>query len=135
VIDEGRAEVRCEDVSVRLMGAGECFGEIAALRRTRRTASVRATSRLRLLCLSGHDLVGAVTGYAPSRAEAEALVERRLATARTRHIAIDVRLDGGEISGEAADGTGRPRPFQGWVGLIGAVDRLLASPTTIDETR
>jgi CRP-like cAMP-binding protein len=130
VIDEGRAEVLCEDASVRFMGAGECFGEIAALRRTSRTASVRAATRLRLLRLSGHHLVSAVTGYTPSLSHAEALVERRLATARTRHIAIDIRVDGNEISGQAGDGTDRPRPFRGWVGLIGALDRLLANPTT-----
>jgi Major Facilitator Superfamily len=51
-------------------------------------------------------------------------------TAPTRHIAIDVRVDGDEISGQAGDGTDRPRPFRGWVGLIGALDRLLANPTT-----
>jgi hypothetical protein len=68
--------------------------------------------------------------FPPSLAAAEARVERRLGTARTRHIAIDVRIDGDEISGQAADGTGRPRSFRGWVGLIGALDRLLASPAT-----
>jgi CRP-like cAMP-binding protein len=125
VIDDGRAEVRCEDASVRFMGAGECFGEIAALRRTSRTASVRAATTLRLLRLSGDHLVSAVTGYRPSLSEADALVERRLATARTRRIAIDVRVDGDEISGQADD-----RPFRGWVGLIGALDRLLENPTT-----
>jgi Cyclic nucleotide-binding domain/Major Facilitator Superfamily len=135
VIDDGRAEVLCGDASVRFMGAGECFGEIAALRRTSRTASVRAATGLRLLRLSGVDLVAAVTGYTPSLSEADALVERRLATARTRHIAIDVRVDGNAISGEAGDGTDPPRPFQGWVGLIGALDRLLgtSAPTT-DES-
>jgi CRP-like cAMP-binding protein len=108
VIDDGRAEVLCEHASVRFMGAGECFGEIAALRRTSRTASVRAATRLRLLRLSGNDLVSAVTSCTPSRSEAEALLECRLATARTRYIALDVRVDGNEISGQAGD-----RPFRG----------------------
>lgn len=80
VIDDGRAEVFCGDASVRFMGSGECFGEIAPLRRTRRTASVLATTRLRVLHLSGRHLVQAVTGYSPSLMQAEALVERRLAT-------------------------------------------------------
>jgi hypothetical protein len=53
-----------------------------------------------------------------------------VSTAPTRHIAIDVRVDGDGISGQAGDGTDRPRPFRGWVGLIGALDRLLANPTT-----
>jgi hypothetical protein len=69
--------------------------------------------------------VSAVSGYEPSLSEADALVARRLATARTRHIAIDVRVDGDEITGRAGD-----RPFRGWVGLIGALDHLLENPTT-----
>ena len=40
-------------------------------------------------------------------------------------IAIDVRVDGDQITGHAGDGTGEPRPFSGWLGLIGALDRLL----------
>jgi hypothetical protein len=39
---------------------------------------VRAATRLRLLRLSGDDLVSAVTGYAPSRSAADALVAGRL---------------------------------------------------------
>ena len=31
----------------------------------------------------------------------------------TRHIAMDVRLDGDEISGRAGDGTGQPKAFEG----------------------
>ena len=60
--------------------------------------------------------------------QADALVDERLAP--TRHIAIDVRVDGDEISGQAGDGTAQPRPFRGWVGLIGALDRLLENPAT-----
>jgi hypothetical protein len=51
-------------------------------------------------------------------------------TALTRHIALDVRVDGDAISGHAGDGTGRSRPFHGWLGLIAALDRLLANPPT-----
>ena len=46
---------------------------------------------------------------------------------QTRHIAIDVRLDGDEISGRARDGTGQPKPFQGWLGLLVALDGLLGN--------
>ena len=45
---------------------------------------------------------------------------------QTRHIAIDVLLDGDEISGRADDGTDQPRSFQGWLGLLMALDGLLA---------
>ena len=40
-------------------------------------------------------------------------------------IAIDLRLEGEQISGWAGDGLGEPESFSGWVGLIGALDRLL----------
>jgi hypothetical protein len=47
-----------------------------------------------------------------------------------RHIAIDVRLDGDEISGRAGDGTDQPKAFEGWLGLLQALDALL---DTTDE--
>ena len=53
-----------------------------------------------------------------------------LMSVQTRHIAIDVLLDGDEISGLVGDGTDKPRPFQGWLGLLTALDGLLA---TTDE--
>jgi hypothetical protein len=80
VISQGRADVLVGDAVVRSLGAGECFGEIAALRNGFRTSTVRATTRLRMLRLSGDRLVWAVTGYTPSRAAADALVEQRLTT-------------------------------------------------------
>jgi hypothetical protein len=45
----------------------------------------------------------------------------------TRHIAIDVRLDGDEISGRAGDGTDQPKPFVGWLGLLAALSALLGT--------
>jgi hypothetical protein len=59
-------------------------------------------------------------------------------SARTMHIAIDVGIDGEEISGHAGDGAGPPRSFTGWLGLIGVLDGLLSSPgsgTTTPEAR
>jgi hypothetical protein len=47
-------------------------------------------------------------------------------------LAIDVVVDGTEISGHASDGEGRTQRFTGWLGLIGALDALLGSHT--DET-
>ena len=46
---------------------------------------------------------------------------------QTRHIAIDVRLDRDEISGRAGDGTGEPEAFQGWLGLLLALDGLIGN--------
>ena len=50
-----------------------------------------------------------------------------LMSVQTRHIAIDVRLDGDEISGRAGDGTDQPKAFQGWLGLLVALDGLLGT--------
>jgi hypothetical protein len=50
-----------------------------------------------------------------------------LMNVETRHIAIDVRLEGDEISGRAGDGTNQPRAFQGWLGLLAALDKLLSN--------
>ena len=46
-------------------------------------------------------------------------------TFHTVHIDIDVRIDGDQIAGHAGDGVSQPRPFLGWLGLIGALDRLV----------
>jgi CRP-like cAMP-binding protein len=66
------------DRAVGLLGPGDCFGEIAALGRGQRTASVRAESELELLRLTGEQLVLAVTGCTPSRSAATQLVNKRL---------------------------------------------------------
>jgi len=50
-----------------------------------------------------------------------------LVSARTKHIAIDVLLDGDEISGLVDGGTDQPKTFQGWLGLLTALDGLLAN--------
>jgi hypothetical protein len=46
-----------------------------------------------------------------------------------KHIAIDVHVDGEEISGIASDGVGQATPFLGWLGLLCALDRLLDDAT------
>ena len=53
-------------------------------------------------------------------------------SAMSVQLAIDVVVDGSEISGHATDGDGRTQRFSGWLGLIGALDALLGSHT--DET-
>jgi hypothetical protein len=44
------------------------------------------------------------------------------------HIAIDVSFADEQIHGQVSDGTRQPQPFSGWLGLIGALDRILGSP-------
>jgi len=48
-------------------------------------------------------------------------------SAASVHLAIDVTVDGREISGHATDGDGRTELFTGWLGLVGALDALLGS--------
>ena len=48
----------------------------------------------------------------------------RLMSVQTRHITIDALLDGDEMSGLADDGTDQ-KAFQGWLGLLMALDGLL----------
>jgi hypothetical protein len=50
-----------------------------------------------------------------------------LMSVETRHIAIEVRVEGDDISGRAGDGTGQPKAFQGWLGLLLALDGLLVN--------
>ena len=40
-------------------------------------------------------------------------------------IVVDVQVDGDQIVGHACDGVTEPRPFSGWLGLIGALDGLV----------
>ena len=54
-IAAGEVEIELKDKRVQL-GAGHFFGEIAALRRARRSATVTALTRTSLLVLDAHDL-------------------------------------------------------------------------------
>ena len=54
-IAAGEVEIELKNERVRL-GAGHFFGEVAALRRTRRSATVTAVTRTSLLMLDAHDL-------------------------------------------------------------------------------
>jgi MFS family permease len=75
VIESGEAEVVGDGRLVATLGPGEGFGEIALLRRTRRTASVVAASDLRLQALASDRFLPVVLGYTPSARQAAADVE------------------------------------------------------------
>jgi hypothetical protein len=49
-------------------------------------------------------------------------------SSETVRIVIDVQVDADEISGHVGDGAAEPQPFLGWLGLLGALDRLLGVP-------
>jgi CRP-like cAMP-binding protein len=70
VIGDGRLVTR--------LGPGQGFGEIALLRRVRRTATSRAGSELRLQALPSDHFLPAVLGYTTSASEAGAVVDTRL---------------------------------------------------------
>jgi MFS family permease len=82
VIDTGSVEVYVDGRPTTRLGPGQYFGEIALLRDTPRTATVRAREDGVLLTLSRDSFVPAVAGYAPSHGSAEAVVGLRLGPAR-----------------------------------------------------
>jgi CRP-like cAMP-binding protein len=55
-IESGTAEVRSEGTMLRTLGPGDPFGEIAVIVSGRRTASVVATSPMRLIVLFKRDV-------------------------------------------------------------------------------
>jgi CRP-like cAMP-binding protein len=79
VIESGTAEVRLDGKPPRTLGAGDVFGEIAAIASGRRTASVVATSPMRLIALFKRDL-WALERNAPEATERlRALIDERRA--------------------------------------------------------
>ncbi len=62
----------------RRFGAGDAFGEIALLRDVPRTATATAVTDVSLVTLERGPFVAAVTGHAPSAAEADTLIAARL---------------------------------------------------------
>ncbi len=55
VILEGEAEVRSKGTTIRSLGAGDFLGEIALITHVPRTATVTATTPLRVLVISARD--------------------------------------------------------------------------------
>jgi MFS family permease len=78
VIESGEADVIGDGEVVASLGPGVGFGEIALLRSVRRTATVRATSTLRLKALRSDRFLPVVLGYTPSAREAGVTVDSML---------------------------------------------------------
>jgi Cyclic nucleotide-binding domain len=79
VIEDGEADVLGDGRVVSTLGSGDCFGEIALLRDTPRTATVRARTALCLYSLARPEFIRAVSGSSASALEADALLRDRLA--------------------------------------------------------
>ena len=77
VLLEGEADVTKGDQSINTMHAGDFFGEIALVTQMPRTASVRATTDVRVLVVTERDF-SALLKHSPEvgRGVAEALAER-----------------------------------------------------------
>jgi MFS family permease len=78
VIEAGEAEVIGDGRFIRALGAGDCFGEIALLRDTPRTSTVRARTQLVLYVIGRSDFLLAVSTYSASAHEAQTLLRVRL---------------------------------------------------------
>ena len=78
VIETGQADVVGDGRVVATLGPGEGFGEIALLRRTRRTASVVASSDLALRALGSERFLPVVLGYTASAQAAAVVVDEQL---------------------------------------------------------
>jgi hypothetical protein len=77
IVETGRLETSIDGRSVRELGPGDSFGEIALLRDVPRTATVRALTDVRLAALARGAFLDAVTGDDASNAAAEAVVRTR----------------------------------------------------------
>jgi MFS family permease len=78
VIESGEADVLGDGDVVARLGPGEGFGEVSLLRRIRRTATIQATSDLRLQVLRCEHFLPVILGYTPSAREAETVVDTML---------------------------------------------------------
>ena len=78
VIESGEAVVVGDGRDIATLGPGEGFGEVALLRRSRRTAGVRAGADLQLQCLRSDQFLPLVLGFTPSAREAGAVVQSAL---------------------------------------------------------
>ena len=78
IVEDGRCEIAIDGEKVADAWPGEAFGEIALLRDVPRTATVTCPEETTLLALERDEFIGAVTGHAPSREAAEAVIGGRL---------------------------------------------------------
>lgn len=77
VISEGVVDVLRDDERIATLGQGECFGEMALLDRTTRSATIVATSDVAMLTIARDDFLDLLDVYpAIARMVAKLLTER-----------------------------------------------------------
>jgi voltage-gated potassium channel len=102
----GEVEIELRHERVRL-GTGHFFGEIAALRRTRRSATITAVTRTSLLVLDAHDLHALM--------EREGRIAERIREVARGRLGPEVRSSRGDLITEEleAETTGEPDALKG----------------------
>jgi len=78
LIESGRACASTDGRQLNDMGPADCFGEIALLRRTPRTATVTASTQLHVKILAREEFLAAVTGNPDSAQSADEVISARL---------------------------------------------------------
>jgi voltage-gated potassium channel len=103
----GEVEIELKERTVRL-GVGHFFGEVAVLRRARRSATVTALTRSNLLVLDGHDLHALMDRAPRVAARMREMVRAKLGreVVSARGDIVTEEIDEGELEPEGAD---RPR--------------------------
>jgi MFS family permease len=80
LVESGLCAISIDGERVSTAGPGDGFGEIALLHDVPRTATVTAVEDTKLQSLERDDFIAAVTGHAPSREAADAMIGSRLAS-------------------------------------------------------
>jgi CRP/FNR family transcriptional regulator, cyclic AMP receptor protein len=83
-VESGTAEVTVDGSIVRTLGPGDVFGEIAVLASGRRTASVAASSPMRLIVLFNRDVWALVKESPEVAARLRALIAERVGGGQER---------------------------------------------------
>ena len=78
VIEDGSAEVVKNDKTIARLGPGDFFGEIALLESDQRTASVKATSPMTLIVMSGREFRSMENALPQVASEIRSKVQERL---------------------------------------------------------
>lgn len=82
LILEGKAEVRVGDETIRVLEAGDYFGELSVITGAKRTATVRAVDRLRVLRLVSDAFATLLKEHGPIAYQVLQVAAQRLQEAR-----------------------------------------------------